>query len=270
MRNFTKKYGSWALVTGASTGIGEEIARGLAKSGMNIILVARSAERLEATARSLVSEAGVQTRVIVEDLADPEATDRIAAAVDGLDIGVLIPNAGTIIDGAFIESSPERQRQLVNLNVLAPTLMARHFGALMAKRGRGAILFISSLFAYQGIPLFASYAASKSYILNLGEALNAELKPCGVDVTVLSPGLTRTEMTANIPIKWSRLPMLPMKPARVARVGLRSLGRKASVVPGLLNKIYAWENRLLPRMAPTKLFGFLIKNAMRAAATEKS
>ena len=266
MKNFVQKYGKWALVTGASSGIGRECARKLAAGDMNIVLVARDKERLEATSRELCDEFSIKTRVIAQDLSDPQVVERIAELVSDLEIGVLVPAAGIEINGPFLETDPLRQQQMINLNILAPTLMSHHYGKLMASRGKGAILLISSLFGYQGIPMFSSYAASKSYILLLGEALNVELKPQGIDVTVLSPGLTLTAMTANIPIKWSRMPMIPMQAEKVAKIGLQSLGRKSSVVPGLMNKIYAWQNRLLPRMAPTKLFGFIISRAMRAAS----
>lgn len=269
MKTFVKKYGNWALVTGASKGIGLEIAQQLASGGMNIVLVARQADLLERAAKDLETEYGVDTRVLAEDLTQPDAVSRIATAVDDLDIGVLVPNAGIEINGEFIDTDPVKQHEQINVNMLAPTLMAHHFGKRMADRGKGAILFVSSLFAYQGIPYFASYAASKSYILILGEALHVELKRRGVDVSVLSPGLTRTDMTASIPIRWSRLPMISLTPGKVARVGLKSIGNKPSIVPGMLNKMYAWENRLMSRIMPTKLFGFLIRNAYKPGVLRK-
>ena len=124
-------------------------------------------------------------------------------------------------------------------------------------------MFVSSLFAYQGVPYVAHYAATKAYLLSLGEALHVELKPHGVDVLVLSPGLTDTEMTANMPLDFSKLPLIPQQPQQVAAVGLQALGKKATVVSGLLNKVMAWENRLLPRATPVSLLGFLIKRALK-------
>ncbi len=269
MKSFVKKYGNWALVTGASKGIGHEIAQQLAAGGMNIVLVARQTDLLEQAAKDLERMHGVDTRVMAEDLTQPDAVSRIEMAVDDLDIGVLVPNAGIEINGEFIYTDSVKQHEQINVNVLAPTQMAHHFGKRMADRGKGAILFVSSLFAYQGIPYFSSYAASKSYILILGESLHVELKQHGVDVTVLSPGLTKTDMTAKIPIRWSRLPMIPHTPGKVARVGLKSIGKKPSVVPGLLNKIYAWENRFMTRIMPTKLFGFLIRKAFNPGVLKK-
>jgi len=118
------------------------------------------------------------------------------------------------------------------------------------------------LFGYQGVPMVANYSASKAYILSLGEALNVELKPLGIDVSVLSPGLTNTPMTQNMVVDFKKVPITSHQPEVVARVGLNALGKKATVVPGFINKFYAWENRLIPRSWPVKLFGFLIKRAM--------
>ena len=266
IKEFKKKYGDWALVTGASAGIGLEIAEQLAAGGLNVVLVARRQATMERAANRLARDHKVQTRVVPMDLTRDGAVDQLADTVNDLTIGVLVLNAGVEVNGEFIDSAPEAQAALVKLNVLVPTLMARHFGARMAERGRGAILLTSSLFAYQGMPYFASYAASKAYILLLGEGLHVELKRRGVDVTVLSPGLTKTEMAAGIPMRWSRLPMVAHDPKKVARVGLRNIGRSPSVIPGLLNRFYAFQNRLLPRITPTKLFGFLLRRAYEPGA----
>ncbi len=160
-----------------------------------------------------------------------------------------------------METEPHENDALVLLNTIVPMRIVNVFGRRLKKRGRGGILFTSSLFAYQGIPYVANYAASKAYILSLGEALHVELAPHGVDVSVLSPGLTATEMIANMGINFKKIPMFTMQPQHTARAGLRALGKKVTVVPGLLNKIYAWENRLIPRTWPVSLFGFLIRRA---------
>ena len=131
----------------------------------------------------------------------------------------------------------------------------------MAERGRGGILLTSGVLAYQGIPYMANYAATKAYILILGEALHTEFRPRGVDVTVLSPGLTDTDMLAKLPIDFSMLPMWPLSPIKVAKIGLDALGQKSTVVAGFLSKFYAWQNRLVPRALPVAIFGFLMKRA---------
>lgn len=261
MKSYTDKYGPWALVTGASSGIGREMAEQLAAKGLNVVLVARRQNRLESLSRELTEKYGVQARALRADLFKHDAIDEIEAATRDLDIGLVIPNAGAEISGEFVEGSVEENSALVHLNIVAPMQLANVFGRRLKKRGRGGILFVSSVFAYQGIPLVANYAATKAYILSLGEALHVELGRYGVDVSVLSPGLTATEMTANMDIDFNKMPIFNMKPERAARVGLEALGKKPTVVPGLLNKFYAWENRLIPRSWPVSLFGFLIRRA---------
>jgi short-subunit dehydrogenase len=269
MSEFKEKYGPWAIVTGANAGIGKSIATNLASRGINIIAVARRQELLDALQVELSEDYGVEVRTLRVDLTDPESISKIELLTSDLEIGLVVPNAGVEMSGQFIDSSLQANEHMLRLNVLAPMQLARIFGASMAQRGKGGILFISSLFGYQGIPHVANYAATKAYILSLGEALYAEMKPHGVYVTVLSPGLTDTDMPANMPINFSRMPIFSQHPDDVARTGLNALGRKATVVSGLLNKFYAWENRLLPRAFPVALFGFLIKHAFKKDTAKK-
>ena len=263
MADFIEKYGPWAIVTGANTGIGKAIATELAARGLNIIAVARRQALLDKLQHELCRDYGAEVRTISADLTDPESISKIELLTSDLEIGLLVPNAGMELSGPFIHSSLEANERMLQLNVTAPMQMAKMFGAKMARRGHGGILFISSLFAYQGIPHVANYAATKAYILSLGEALHVEMKTHGVDVTVLSPGLTATDMPANMPINFAKIPVLSQTPGQVADTGIKALGRKATVVSGMLNKFYAWENRLLPRHFPVALFGFLIKRAFR-------
>ena len=263
MSEFKDKYGPWAIVTGANAGIGKAIATELAARGLNIIGIARRQHLLDELQEELSEDYAVEVRTLALDLTDPESISKIELLVSDLDIGLVVPNAGVEMTGSFTDSTLDANERMLHLNVHAPMQLAKIFGAKMASRGRGGILFLSSLFGYQGIPLVANYAATKAYILSLGEALHVELKPQGVDVTVLSPGLTDTAMPANMPINFSRMPIYSQAPEDVARTGLNALGRKATVVSGLLNKFYAWENRFLPRSFPVALFGFLIRFAYR-------
>jgi hypothetical protein len=263
MADFNEKYGRWAIVTGANAGIGKAIAIELAARGLNIVAVARRQALLDTLQHELTRDYGVEVRTISTDLTDPECISKIELVTSDLEIGLIVPNAGMELSGSFIHSSLEANERMLQLNVTAPMKMAKVFGAKMASRGHGGILFISSLFGYQGIPHVANYAATKAYILSLGEALHVEMKAHGVDVTVLSPGLTATDMPANMPIDFAKIPVFSQTPGQVARTGIKALGSKATVVSGLLNKFYAWENRLLPRHFPVALFGFLIRRAIR-------
>lgn len=259
-------YGPWAVITGATAGIGREFARQVAAKKIHIVAVARRQPQLDALAEELTARYGVQVKTVSADLRHPSAIDTIVAATEGLEIGLAILNAGAEVTGPFIQGHASEHADLMQLNAVAPMLLAHRYGRQMAARRSGGILFVSSLFAYQGVPYVANYAATKAYLLTLGEALHVELKPFGVDVLVLSPGLTKTEMTANMPIDFSKLPLSPQRPDQVARVGLQALGKKPTVVSGFLNKLLAWENRLLPRAAPVELLGFLLGRAVTSRA----
>lgn len=262
MKNTVKKYGKWALITGGSNGIGLAFAKDLAAAGHNLILVARGQTTLEARAKELSDAHNVEVDIFPIDLTAPGATSELYELTKSRDPGLIFLSAGAETTGDFTVVSADAHRSLIDLNIQAPAELARLYGADMVKRGRGGIVFLSSLFGYQGIPLLANYSASKAYILTLGEALYVEMKPHGVDVLVVSPGLTDTDMPAKMPVNFNKLPITKHKPAKVARTALGALGRKPTVVPGLINKMYAFENRFMPRIWPTKLFGFLIRNAM--------
>ena len=261
MKNFKYKYGPWALVTGASIGIGKSISEQLAQQGLNLVAVARNQANLETLKNDLEAKYAIRVETIAEDLSKSEASSVIAEKTSGIDIGLLIANAGIENNGPFIDNDANDESRLLALNVISPMQLSQVFARRFSERGQGGILLTSSLFGYQGVPYVANYSASKAYILSLGEALNVELKPLGIDVTVLSPGLTETPMIDNMPIDFNKFPITSHTPDQVARIGLNALGKKATVVPGLINKIYAWENRLIPRSWPVKLFGFLIKRA---------
>ena len=257
MKNFKQKYGSWALVTGASSGIGLEFARQLAAEGINVVLAARRQSRLEALAKDLRQQHQVQTRVIGIDLTDPDFLTKIDEATADLDIGLLVNNAGFAAPGAFLKKPIEDRQRNIQLNINSPMELAYHYGQKMVTRGRGGIIFVSSTAAYTGSPYLANYAATKAYILQFGKALSVELKPKGVDVLVLSPGATRTEMVDAIEgAQMEKAPMPWMDADAVARAGLRSLGRKPEVIPGFLNNLMMFMmTRLMPTKPALNMFG---------------
>lgn len=263
MSDFQRKYGPWALVTGASAGIGKAIAHELAARKLNIVAVARRQHLLDALKEELKEKHGVEVRPLSIDLTEPDAVNKIDRATQDLVIGLIVPAAGVAIAEEYITTTLERNIHTVHLNMVAPMQLVHVFANKMAKRKCGGVLLVSSLFAYQGIPYVANYAATKAYILTLGEALYVELKKHGIDVSVLSPGLTDTDMPANMPLNFSKLPMFYQSPQKVAKIGVKALGRKPTVVSGFINKFYAWQNRLIPRSMPVSLFGFLIKRAFK-------
>ena len=188
MKSLTTKYGGWAVVTGASSGIGKSFADQLARAGMNVVLVARSEEALHKTAEELRTQFSVQTRVLALDLAHPIAAETLDLETLDLDVGLLVNNAAVEQRGAFVRHSVEELRNAIDLNVTTPTDLGQRFGRRFVKRRSGGIIFVSGSIGYQAVPYMANYAATKAHQVNLAEALYYELRPHGVDVLGLSPG----------------------------------------------------------------------------------
>lgn len=265
-QKFKQKYGPWALITGASSGIGVEFARQLAARGLNVVIAARRKERLESLAREIKQKHGVKTRVIAIDLTEPDYLKRIQAETSDLDIGLLVNNAGAGVPGAFLKQSLQSRTNVVHLNVTAPMQLAYHFGQKMVQRNCGGILLVSSISGYMGTPYMSNYAATKAYLLTLGEGLSVELKPHGIDVTVLVPGPTRTEMAEVEGTDMSKIPISWMDAGPVAAGALQALGKKTVVVPGVMNKALAFMmTRLLPRKSASGMFGGMMKKTMDTA-----
>ncbi len=243
--------GKWALVTGASSGLGLEFADLLAEQKVNLVLAARRQEPMEKLASDLRGKYGVEVLVEVIDLASPGAASRLKSSLDArsVAIDILLNNAGYGLHGDFLETPIERTADMIQLDITAVTELTYLFGCDMAKRGSGHILLLASLLAFQAVPGYAVYAAAKAYVLALGEALHDELRPHGVIVTTLCPGHTATGFDAAAGATASALlRFLTMKPRPVAASGIRALLQgKAMVVAGLANKMAAFSNRLMPR-----------------------
>jgi short-subunit dehydrogenase len=243
--------GQRALITGASSGLGLEFADLLAAQKVNLVLAARRQEPMEKLAADLRRKYGIDVRVEVIDLASPGAAARLKSGLDAksISIDILVNNAGYGLHGEFLETPIERTVDMIQLNITALTELSYLFGRDMAARRSGHILLIASLLAFQPVPTYAAYAATKSYVLALGEALHDELRSQGVVVTSLCPGHTETGFDAAAGATASpMLRLLTMKPRPVAESGIRALSRgKASVIAGLMNNIVALSNRLTPR-----------------------
>ncbi len=243
--------GRRALVTGASGGLGADFARELAARGCHLVLVARRAELLAALKAEITAQHKVEVDTITLDLVAAEAPQQLydQLKADGKAIDVLINNAGHGLYGKFLDIPWPREHDMLELDIVAVVHMTKLFVADMVKRNFGFVLQIASIGAYQPSPLYASYSAAKSFVLNFGEALNYELRRTKVRCTVLSPGVTATDFlkVAGQKATWyQRRAMMQSKD--VVRIGIDSMVRgKSSVVPGLLNAVMVWSNRLMPR-----------------------
>ncbi|MBX9899920.1 MAG: SDR family oxidoreductase [Burkholderiaceae bacterium] len=254
----------WALITGASSGFGIDFATLLAEQGVNLVLAARRTEPMVALAASLRAQHNVQVHVEAIDLAHAGVGLEMKRRTDalGVRIDVLINNAGYGIFGDFLEQPLEKTLNMLQLNMASLTELTHVYGKAMKQHGYGKILLVSSIGGYQSTPLYAAYSASKAYVVLLGEALNEELEPHNVTVSVLSPGITATAFLAVSGQKataYQRLAMMQSRP--VAKIGLDALFKGVpSVVPGIVNKLTIFSNRFTPRRLQSKIAGMLMKN----------
>ena len=260
MSAFRDKYGPWAVVAGASEGLGAAFAGVLARRGINLVLLARRAEALEAVAGPLRGD--VEVRTVAIDLASPDLASRLVAICGELDIGLCVYNAAYSQVGDFLEQSLADKQRTIDVNCRGPMIAAHVFGERLALRGRGGILLMSSLTAFWGSPFVSCYGASKAFNLSLGEALWYELAPRGVDVLACCAGATSTpgflrSSGANGP--------RAMDPAAVAEEALGALGGPPAMVPGRLNRVAAFVlGRLLPRRAAVRIMGAQTKRLSRS------
>lgn len=261
MNDFKNK---WALVTGASSGFGLDFASLLAESGANLVLAARRTGPMEELATKLRALHGVQVVVEGIDLARPGVGAELEArlAARAIHIDILVNNAGFGLYGSFIEQPLEHTMEMLQLNMASLTELTHVFAKGMVQRGGGHILLVASIGGYQATPYYAAYSATKAYVLLFGEALNIELAPHKVKVSVLSPGITATsflEVSGQRMTPYQRLML--MRPRPVALTGLKAMAAgRASVLPGLGNKLTVFLGRFTPRAIQARMAGQLMKN----------
>ena len=258
-----------ALITGASSGIGEALARCFARDGHRLVLVARSNGKLRALAAALKAEHGTQVDVMPADLAVPGAAETLAAALRRKRrvVDVLVNNAGVLEHGAFVALGAPSHLRLIDLNVSGLTAMLAAFAPAMLARGHGRVLNVASIAAFQPVPGLASYAATKAYVLSLTESLAEEWRGSGVSITALCPGITATGMLASAAQANSRLASLPAflvgEVGAVAEEGYRAcLAGDVICVPGLLNQAAMVAGRATPKWLLRRIAGVLGRKAI--------
>lgn len=242
-RRFVERYGPWAVVTGASAGIGEAIARRLASRGVDLVLVARNADRIELLADELAAAHDVDVVAVPLDLAISGSVERLAAATSELDVGLLVAAAGFGTSGPFVGNRVDDELEMIEVNCSAVCAQAHHFATRFAERGSGGLILLSSIVAFQGMPMAANYAATKAYIQTLGEGLERELRGSGVDVLTAAPGPTASGFAARAGMQMSGADT----PERIAGPILDALGRRPTVLPSARSKLLRWAVLTMPR-----------------------
>lgn len=245
------RYGPWAVVTGASSGIGREIAFKLAEARLNLVLVARRQEVLEQMATDLAKQYGIEIKIIPADLALEAGVDAVKRETVDLDVGLLVASAGFGTSGLFLDSSLDQELDMLNVNCRALLMLSWQFAERFVKRRRGGIILLSSIVGFQGMPNAAHYAATKAYVQTLAEALHVELAPLGVDVLAAAPGPTNSGFAARADMKMGAA----LSPGDVAQPILDALGRTSTVLPGFLSKLLIYSLAPLPRPIRIRIMG---------------
>jgi short-subunit dehydrogenase len=259
-----KRFGPWALVTGASSGIGREFARRIAASGINVALVGRRETLLRTVGAECTRASGVQHRIIPLDLSAPDFLPALADATRDIDIGLVVSNAGTGNSGEFLKLDRQLLQATLRLSTMAHLNITHHFGAKLAERRRGGLILVGAMGAENGVPCMANDGGAKAYVHSLGEALHYEFKPLGVYVTVLAAGFTDTEVIEKFGLDPKTMPLKPMSVEQCVSEALSGLIKNRSrVVPGRLNRIM---NALVPASLARKLEADLLGKGIASKA----
>jgi short-subunit dehydrogenase len=243
------KYGEWAIVTGASSGIGLELTTQLADAGFNLVINSRHLEKLKAVEKDLKSKHPIEIKIVDADVSETAGINKIIQAIQGLNVGLLITSAGYGTSGLFLDTSLLSEINMLRVNCEAVLSLTHYFSQKFKQQKRGGIIFLSSLVAFQGVPFAANYAATKAYIQSFAEALTIELKPFGIDVLAAAPGPVESGFAQRANMKMGKA----LKPSELGVPILKALGRQTNVVPGLLSKVLVYSLRTVPRWAKIRI-----------------
>ena len=259
---FQQKYGSWAVVAGASEGLGATFADQLAVWGLNLILIARREELLESLAGQFSTKYHIQVKILKLDLSRSDSAEYIIQETTGLDVGLLIYNAAFSAVGPFLNYALNDHFKEVDTNIRTPLALTYHFGEHMLSRGRGGIILMSSLSAFQGSAFISNYAATKAFNILLAEGLWEEWRGRGVDVLVCIAGATRTpNYVASAPKRTGRFSDSTLEPGLVVYEALAALGRQPYVIPGRSNRFASFIMRhLMPRRMAIRMMGRILRD----------
>jgi uncharacterized protein len=251
---WTERYGTWALVAGASEGLGAAWASGLAKKGFNLLLLARRESALLETSASLKKMFPVEVQTLAVDLSDSHFIEKLGPLLVGKEIGFYVHNAASVSNGDFLSQPVEDQLRSLDVNCRVPIQLTHLLGTQMANRGKGAIVLMSSLTAFQGTPMLSTYGATKAFNLILAEGLHNELKSKGIDVMACCAGATTTpnflkSMPQGAPGQLS--------PEQVVEETLNSLGKTGMMIPGVFNR---FASQLMRRFMPRNLSVQILAN----------
>ncbi|CAA6828557.1 MAG: Unknown protein [uncultured Sulfurovum sp.] len=261
MKKITQEnYEEWAVVTGASSGVGREMALEIASKGISVVLLARRQELLDVLAEEIAQKHQVECKILVVDFSKDGSTQKVIEATQGLEVGLLVNSAGYALTGEFSENRLEDEVALLDVNVKTPLILSHYFSRQMKARQKGGIIFLSSLMAFGAAKNWVSYNASKSHNLLLAEGLGEELRSYGVNVIALTPGSIKSGFGQR---SQTKAMFGALHPKRVARCGLWMLGCKRTHTAGMMNKIIVFSTRLTPRFLNTKIFSLVVRGLQK-------
>lgn len=262
------RFGPWAVVTGASSGIGREFARQLAANGINVVLIARRQALLAEAGREFSTRYGVEHRGVAVDLTEPGFLERIAGETDDLDIGLVVSNAGTAMPGEFLSHDLDALDAVMRLNATATLEVTHYFGRRLARRGGGGMILVSAAGSRHGVPNMANDAATKAYVLALGQALHREFARHGVVLSVLLPGMTDTPTLDKIGYQPGSSPLKPMTVEQCVAEGLDALAaNRAAHIAGRLNRV---TDRVIPARVTSMMMGRMFGQWAERRPAEKA